>query len=165
MASPEVQQNNPLHGLKLETLLNELVDHYGWEILADAINVNCFKQNPSVKSSLKFLRKTQWAQEKLEAFYLYQYKNLPKPSDAEYELPPRQRTIPLDQKPGKPAVLRVGQFAEKRARKQKQGFNKGGKFSTANSRSKSPRKSKPACQPKEVKDENGFVNPWRDEHY
>ena len=73
------QKNNPLHGVKLEVLLTELVEHYGWETLAKAININCFKSNPSIKSSLKFLRKTLWAREKVESFYLYHYKRLPKP--------------------------------------------------------------------------------------
>jgi uncharacterized protein (DUF2132 family) len=114
MATLDEQLNNPLHGLKLEVLLNELVDHYGWEILADAINVNCFKQNPSIKASLKFLRKTQWAQEKVEGFYLYQFKNLPRADDEQFELPPRERIIPADQKPGEPAEVTLGEFAEQR---------------------------------------------------
>ncbi len=101
----EEQRNNPLHGVKLERLLTELVDHYGWDILASQININCFKSYPSIKSSLKFLRKTDWAREKLEIFYLYKFKRLPKPSDEEYLLPPRSRTIPQDQQPRSPAVI------------------------------------------------------------
>jgi uncharacterized protein (DUF2132 family) len=101
----EVQKNNPLHGVKLEVLLTELVDHYSWEDLANAMNLNCFKSNPSIKSSLKFLRKTPWAREKVEGFYLYKYKRLPRPDDEQYELPPRDRTIPLDQQPGSPAEI------------------------------------------------------------
>lgn len=99
------QLNNPLHGLKLKDLLQELVDHYGWEILSDQININCFKINPNIKSSLKFLRKTEWAREKIETFYLYKYKRLPKPDDEQYLIPARQRTIYLDQKPRSPAVI------------------------------------------------------------
>ena len=95
----EEQRNNPLHGIKLEFLLTELVDHYGWEVLADAMKFNCFKSNVSIKSSLKFLRKTPWAREKLEGFYLYKFKRLPKPSDTQYELAPRDRIIPMDHKP------------------------------------------------------------------
>lgn len=101
----EEQKNNPLHGVKLEALLTELVDHYGWELLAQAININCFKSNPSIKSSLKFLRRTDWAREKVEGFYLYKYKRLPKPDDEQYELPPRDRMVPLNQKPRAPAVI------------------------------------------------------------
>jgi uncharacterized protein (DUF2132 family) len=64
------QPNNPLHGVKLATILEVLVDHYSWEELALKININCFKSNPSIKSSLKFLRKTQWARDKVEQLYL-----------------------------------------------------------------------------------------------
>ncbi|MFA6789878.1 MAG: VF530 family protein [Arcobacteraceae bacterium] len=62
--------NNPLHGIKLEDILNYLVERFGWEELAKRININCFKSNPSVKSSLTFLRKTPWAREKVEKLYL-----------------------------------------------------------------------------------------------
>ncbi len=93
----EVQKNNPLHGVKLEILLTELVEHYSWEELAEAMSLNCFKSNPSIKSSLKFLRKTPWAREKVESYYLYKHKRLPRPNDAQYALAPRDRTIPLDQ--------------------------------------------------------------------
>ncbi|MFQ3193551.1 MAG: hypothetical protein ACI9N3_000363 [Colwellia sp.] len=103
------QLNNPLHGLKLDTLLNEVFDHYGWEILAEYTNINCFKNKPSLESSLKFLRKTEWAREKMERFYLYQFKNLPKADDEQYEIPPRLRVIPARQKPKEPAVLILGQ--------------------------------------------------------
>ncbi|MBJ7537285.1 VF530 family DNA-binding protein [Marinomonas transparens] len=64
------QANNPLHGLKLEKIVTDLVDHYGWEELSFRININCFKSDPSVKSSLKFLRKTPWARDKVEALFL-----------------------------------------------------------------------------------------------
>ena len=62
---------DPLHGKTLEAILNELVTHYGWEELAQQININCFKSNPSIKSSLTFLRKTDWARKKVESLYLY----------------------------------------------------------------------------------------------
>lgn len=64
------QQNNPLHGLTLETVVTRLVDHYGWEALADRIDINCFRHEPSVKSSLKFLRRTPWARAKVETLYI-----------------------------------------------------------------------------------------------
>lgn len=64
------QPNNPLHGLTLETIVNRLVEHYGWPELANRIDINCFKSDPSIKSSLKFLRKTQWARTKVEDLYL-----------------------------------------------------------------------------------------------
>ncbi len=64
------QPNNPLHGVKLEQIVTELSEHFGWQGLADRIAINCFRSDPSVKSSLKFLRKTQWARDKVEALYL-----------------------------------------------------------------------------------------------
>jgi uncharacterized protein (DUF2132 family) len=64
------QHNNPLHGITLETILNHLLEHYGWEEMASRININCFKENPSIKSSLKFLRATPWARKKVEELYL-----------------------------------------------------------------------------------------------
>jgi uncharacterized protein (DUF2132 family) len=64
------QPNNPLHGKTLEMILTELVAHYGWENLGDIIRINCFVSNPSIKSSLTFLRKTPWARQKVENLYL-----------------------------------------------------------------------------------------------
>lgn len=64
------QPNNPLHGVTLETVVTTLHDRYGWDGLADRININCFKSDPSIKSSLKFLRKTQWARDKVENLYV-----------------------------------------------------------------------------------------------
>lgn len=64
------QPNNPLHGVSLEKILEKLVEHYGWEALARRININCFKSEPSIKSSLKFLRRTPWAREQVENLYL-----------------------------------------------------------------------------------------------
>lgn len=64
------QPNNPLHGITLEMLLNRLVDHYGWEGLAARIKINCFRNDPSIKSSLKFLRRTPWARAQVEELYV-----------------------------------------------------------------------------------------------
>ena len=64
------QPNNPLHGITLEKLLTQLVDHYGWDELGREIDIRCFNWEPSIKSSLKFLRKTDWARTKVEALYL-----------------------------------------------------------------------------------------------
>ena len=66
----EKQTNNPLHGVTLEKVVTRLHEHYGWDGLAQRINIRCFKSDPSVKSSLKFLRKTQWARDKVEALYV-----------------------------------------------------------------------------------------------
>jgi len=64
------QPNNPLHGITLEQVVTKLVEEYGWEELGDRIRINCFKSDPSVKSSLKFLRKTQWARDKVEKLFI-----------------------------------------------------------------------------------------------
>lgn len=66
----EEQINNPLHGIRLIDILDYLVKEYGWEELGYRININCFQSNPSIQSSLKFLRKTPWAREKVEQLYL-----------------------------------------------------------------------------------------------
>ena len=64
------QTGNSLHGITLEKILTELVAHYGWEEMGKRIDVKCFNIDPSIKSSLKFLRKTPWAREKVEALYI-----------------------------------------------------------------------------------------------
>jgi uncharacterized protein (DUF2132 family) len=66
----EEQPNNPLHGKTLEMILIYLVDMYGWEDLGNLITINCFNSNPSIKSSLTFLRKTPWARKKVEELYI-----------------------------------------------------------------------------------------------
>ncbi|MBL4725028.1 MAG: DUF2132 domain-containing protein [Lutibacter sp.] len=70
MTTENQQPNNPLHGVKLAEILQYLVSTYGWEELGATININCFKSNPTIKSSLKFLRTTPWARTKVENFYL-----------------------------------------------------------------------------------------------
>lgn len=62
--------NNPLHGVKLADIVERLVDHYGWAVLGERIDINCFQIDPSVKSSLKFLRKQPWARAKVEQLYI-----------------------------------------------------------------------------------------------
>jgi len=69
-STPQHQPNNPLHGVKLATILEVLVENYGWEHLSYRININCFTHDPSIKSSLTFLRKTPWARTKVEELYL-----------------------------------------------------------------------------------------------
>lgn len=74
-SSPEAtlntQAHNPLHGITLERLLTELVEQCGWARLGSEINIRCFTHDPSIASSLKFLRRTPWARERVESFYLY----------------------------------------------------------------------------------------------
>jgi uncharacterized protein (DUF2132 family) len=67
---------NPLHGITLEMILNELVEYYGYEELAMMVDINCFKINPSIKSSLTFLRRTPWARTKVETIYLLMPKSI-----------------------------------------------------------------------------------------
>jgi len=120
MSSEINYQNNPLHGLSLNKLVTEIVDYYGFEILFAYLNINCFSKNPSIDSSVKFLKKTDWAREKVEAFYLYQFKSLPRASAEQFELPPRDRIIPPGQTPGRPAELSLEdaeRLREKRASK------------------------------------------------
>ncbi|AUC77589.1 VF530 family DNA-binding protein [Olleya sp. Bg11-27] len=66
----ETQKNNPLHGIKLEQIVTDLESHYGWEYMGHVIKIKCFTDNPSIKSSLKFLRRTPWARTKVENMYL-----------------------------------------------------------------------------------------------
>lgn len=146
-------KSNPLHGTSLKKLLTEIVDHYGFEILFAYLNLNCFKTNPSIESSIKFLKRTTWAREKVEAFYLYQYKNLPRASDEQFELPPRDRVIPEGQAPDEPAELSLEdaqRLNEKRAKK------------TANHHKNKPIKKKPSARSSSRPSTNNIDNedPW-----
>ena len=75
LTSP-VQPRNPLHGMTLESIVTALADHYGWEGLGERIPVRCFSHDPSVASSLKFLRKTPWARDKVEGLYLFMLRDI-----------------------------------------------------------------------------------------
>ncbi|HEY5673775.1 MAG TPA: VF530 family protein [Malonomonas sp.] len=66
----EHKSNDPLHGVTLQQIITHLVEHYGWDELGKQIEINCFNENPSLNSSLKFLRKTPWARKKVEDLYL-----------------------------------------------------------------------------------------------
>ncbi len=70
------QPKNPLHGVTLERLLTELVAHYGWPALGELVAIRCFRQDPSIASSLKFLRRTPWAREKVESLYLFMRRDI-----------------------------------------------------------------------------------------
>jgi len=76
MTDTPAQPRNPLHGKTLEAIVTELADFYGWEGLGDRINIRCFTHDPSVGSSLKFLRKTPWAREKVESLYLFMLRDM-----------------------------------------------------------------------------------------
>ena len=71
--SKDQQPNNPLHGLTLEAVVTQLVDSYGFPYLAERVKINCFKSDPSIKSSLKFLRRTLWAREQVEKLYVAKF--------------------------------------------------------------------------------------------
>ena len=74
------QSNNPLHGITLEMMVSQLAEHYGWDEMGRTIRIRCFNNDPSVKSSLKFLRKTPWARKKVEDLYLrYKRETMDKP--------------------------------------------------------------------------------------
>ena len=74
--TPPAQPRNPLHGLTLEAIVTALVDYYGWEGLGERIPVRCFTSDPSITSSLKFLRKTPWARDKVEGLYLFMLREI-----------------------------------------------------------------------------------------
>lgn len=76
----EQQANNPLHGVSLKQILNSLIAHYGWDELGKRIHIRCFINEPSLKSSLKFLRKTPWARKKVEGLYIKTQKSVWKSS-------------------------------------------------------------------------------------
>ncbi len=109
MSKEELHRNNPLQGVGLKAILEELVTYYGFDILYAYLHMNCFKTNPSIAASAKFLKKTDWAREKVELFYLYQYKNLPKVSSEQFNVAPRERIVPEHHKPGSPAALSIVQ--------------------------------------------------------
>ena len=72
----EEQPNNPLHGITLKAILEDLMSRYSWQELHERISINCFANNPSIKSSLKFLRKTPWARDKVEALYVKDHQRM-----------------------------------------------------------------------------------------
>jgi uncharacterized protein (DUF2132 family) len=76
MSDTTAQPKNPLHGMTLEKIVTELADYYGWEGLGDRINIRCFTHDPSVGSSLKFLRKTPWARDKVESLFLFMLRDM-----------------------------------------------------------------------------------------
>jgi uncharacterized protein (DUF2132 family) len=113
------QRNNPLHGLKAETMMAELVKFYGWDILYAAIGLKCFQTNPTIPSCLTFLKKTEWARLKVENFYLYRFKRMPKASAEQFELKPRERGFANGIVPKEPMPLTVEQIAEMKAQSEK----------------------------------------------
>ena len=90
-AAPEPsaeQAGNPLHGVTLEAVVTALAEHYGWEELGQRIAIRCFQSEPSVASSLKFLRKTPWARDKVESLYLFMLREIRRNSPTVHNFPP-----------------------------------------------------------------------------
>ncbi|EJL84020.1 hypothetical protein PMI15_02263 [Polaromonas sp. CF318] len=83
-----VQPGNPLHGVTLEAMVTALSGHYGWEALGRRINIRCFTSDPSVASSLRFLRKTPWAREKVESLYLFMLREAKRSGPTVHNFPP-----------------------------------------------------------------------------
>ena len=108
--SIEEQQNNPLHGLSPEKMMTELVEFYGWKVLYAGMGLRCFKIEPTIPSCLTFLKKTDWARYKVENFYLYRFKGMPKARDEQFELKPRERGFANGIEPRKPVELTVEQM-------------------------------------------------------
>ena len=86
--TPAVQAANPLHGLTLEAIVTALAAHYGWDELGQRIAIRCFQSEPSIASSLKFLRKTPWAREKVEGLYLFMLREVKRSSPPVHNFPP-----------------------------------------------------------------------------
>ena len=113
--SIEKNQNSPLHGLSAEAMVTELVEFYGWDILYAALGLNCFRMNPSIPSAVKFLRETEWARHKVENFYLYRFKRMPKARGVEFDLDPRDRGFANGVLPKEPMPLTVELIEEMKA--------------------------------------------------
>lgn len=152
----EQDRNNPLHGVGLDAMFSEILRHYHWEVLAEQLKFKCLENHPSFAAATKFLKKTKWAREKTEAFYLYRFKQLPIPTDEQHELPPRERTFASGLEEQQPAEIKLGD---------KEFFDdpiSGPKFSkkTGFVESKSPRKRAPA-KPKPKGESSGdSSDPW-----
>ena len=105
--STEKQLNNPLDGVKTKTMMTELVDFYGWDILYAALRLKCFHQNPTIHGCLTFLKKTEWARNKVESFYLYRFKSMPKAHADQFGIKPRERSFAHGIVPRDPMPLTI----------------------------------------------------------
>ncbi|MDF7823402.1 VF530 family DNA-binding protein [Pontiellaceae bacterium B12227] len=112
--STEELQNSPLHGLSAEVMLTELVEFYGWRVLDAAIDLKCFRIQPTIPSALAFLKKAEWARNRVEEFYLYTFKQMPKSTPEEMELKPRERGFPKGVRSKEPKPLTAKQALELR---------------------------------------------------
>ncbi len=105
----EKLKNHPLNGIGLDALLGDLVREYGWDILAEQLPISCFKNYPSFKSSVKFLKRTEWARERLEDLYLYKFLQYPLPQGEQTDLPPRNRIIEEPRASDSAATIELGE--------------------------------------------------------
>jgi len=165
--SAELQRNNPLHGLKTETLLTELVEHYGWKILFAATRFKCFDINPTIKGSVKFLQKHEWARLKLETFYLYRFKRMPKPNEVEFHLAPRERGFEHGIVPRSPMKLTIESIELSQAKsasafKERQNEQRRSNHARQNASKHPMRDKRVPREVKESKDEPKYdpSNPW-----
>lgn len=156
-------KNNPLHGLGLKELLTQIVDHYGFDILYAYLNINCFKTNPSIESSVKFLKKTEWAREKVEQFYLYKFKNLPRVSSEQFALSPRDRVMPEGQVPRDPAELSLEDAEVEREQKAKKAseFNKSNRNSSGKNYGAGAKRGGYSSRQEDAKDKQDRWKPER----
>ena len=106
MSNKELK-NSPLHGLSAEVMLTELVDYYGWAALDVAIYLKCFRIDPTIPSCLTFLKKAEWARNRVEDFYLTCFKGMPTPCEADLNLKPRDRGFEDGVVPTLPLALTV----------------------------------------------------------
>jgi uncharacterized protein (DUF2132 family) len=132
------KNSNPLYGLKLEVLLTEISLHYGWELLSEALTIDRFQYHTGMKSTAKFLRNNQWAREKVENFYLYQYKNLPFPCDKQLSIPPRDRHLCCDNVEGGPADITAQSIAQMDKASKLRSYTSVGKKSKESARTEEP---------------------------
>ena len=113
--SIEEQLNNPLDGVSTKTMVTELVDFYDWDILYAALRLKCFHVNPTIPSCLTFLKKTEWARNKVESFYLHRFKRMPKAHADQFEVKPRELFFPQNIVPRDPMPLTIEIIEEMQA--------------------------------------------------
>lgn len=113
--SIEELENSPLHGVNAETMVTELVEFYGWDILYAALGLKCFKIKPTIPSCLTFLKKSDWGREKVEDFYLYRFKRMPKIREDLFDLKPRERGFSKGIVPREPIPLTIEKINQMKA--------------------------------------------------
>ncbi|MFA6810554.1 MAG: VF530 family DNA-binding protein [Desulfoplanes sp.] len=113
--SSKKQHNNPLDGVNAKTMITELVNFYGWDILYAALRLKCFQMNPTIPDCLTFLQKTEWARNKVESFYLHRFKRMPKAHADQFDVKPRELSFSQGIVPGDPMPLTIETIKEMQA--------------------------------------------------